>query len=349
MEGTARRYTLGQIASRVSGELRGDPNLPLEGVSEPDKAEGTDLVLAGSRKVLDAAEASKAAAILIDASLGEAQKPHILVKDFRNAFREVLSLYTRSTVGINGVHPTAVISDSSRVDPSASIGPYCVVEEGCEVGQNARLLAHCYVGPGCAVGARTTLMPHATLVQDVRVGEDCILHSGCVIGSDGFGFARTSRGVEKVPQIGRVVIEDFVEIGANTCIDRATLGETVIRSQSKVDNLVQIAHNVTIQPEGLIASQTGIAGSTVIGARATFGGQVGIGDHVTIADNVMLAGQAGVQSDIKDPGAYYGTPSMPYAQGMRVVALIRRLPELLSRLRRLEARIEEADRDAKDS
>lgn len=236
------------------------------------------------------------------------------------------------------VSPQAWIHDTAKIGSNVAIGPFVVVEAGAIIGDNAAIFAHAYIGKNAQVGANTTFHSGVKLYHDCQVGTNCIVHANAVIGADGFGFAPQADGsYQKIPQLGNVVIENNVEIGANTAIDRATMGSTVIRTGAKLDNLIQIAHNVEIGSHTVIAGLSAIAGSTKIGQRVMIGGQVGIVGHIQIADGTKIQGQSGVNATVKEPNtAIYGSPAMPYNQFLRAYAVFRKLPDLVQRVTKLE-------------
>lgn len=239
------------------------------------------------------------------------------------------------------IDPTAVIHPEARIHPTAWIGPYTVIDAHAYVDAHVEIYPFVYVGERVHVGERTRIYPGAILYPGVQIGKYCIIHAGAIIGADGFGYAFDGERYVRIPQIGGVRIEDFVEIGACTAIDRATLTETVIQEGTKIDNLVQIAHNVSVGRHTVIVSQTGIAGSSTIGSYCQIGGQVGIADHVQIGDRVRLAARTAVNRDIRTPGDYAGVPPQPFSQAMKMYALMRRLPELFQEVARLRKEVEE--------
>src|SRR5438132_1269494 len=253
-----------------------------------------------------------------------------------------------------GQEAVAAMGDGARytlralahVDPSASVGAYAVVEPKAVLGAGVRVGPFVYVGRGAEVGAETILHARVVVLDRVRIGRRVIVHAGAVLGADGFGYAPDAGRYRKIPQIGGVVIEDDVEIGANTTIDRSTVGDTVIGRGTKIDNLVQIAHNVHVGADSIIAAQSGVAGSSRLGRGVVLGGQVGVADHVTIADGVVVAAQAGVIGDLREAGTYLGTPARPVGETRRVWAVTVKLPELARRVRELERRLERFERGA---
>jgi UDP-3-O-[3-hydroxymyristoyl] glucosamine N-acyltransferase len=241
---------------------------------------------------------------------------------------------------VPGVHPRAVVAPDARVDATAAVGPLAVIEAGARMGAGARVGALAYVGPGVQIGEGCALGPRVTLLAGVRLGCRVLVHAGAVLGADGFGFAFDGAQHRKIPQIGGVLVEDDVEIGANTAIDRATFGDTIVRRGTKIDNLVQIGHNVEVGAHSILVAQVGVSGSSKLGRGVVLAGQVGIADHVTIGDGAMVAAQGGVPSDLEAGGRYLGTPARPILEARRIFAAETRLPELLQRVRALERAVE---------
>jgi UDP-3-O-[3-hydroxymyristoyl] glucosamine N-acyltransferase len=244
------------------------------------------------------------------------------------AYARIATLLYPSPPPVAGIHPSAVVGESAKIAASAAVGPLCVIESGVEVGERAQVGAGCTLFAGARVGDDTRLMPRVTLYADVVVGRRCLLHSGAVVGADGFGFAPDSGGWFKVPQVGSVHIGDDVEIGANTTIDRGAIGDTVVGDGVKLDNQIQVAHNVVIGAHTAIAACTGISGSTTIGQRCMVGGMVGFAGHLTIADDVTITGCSLVSASIREAGSYSsGMPTVPTRQWRRMVAHLRRFGE----------------------
>ncbi len=264
--------------------------------------------------------------------IGSQQPIRILLPDLLNFF------FSEEPVR-KGISPLAWISPKAHVHPSATIGPFCVIEEGARIAAGVQLVAQIYVGPDVHIGEHTIIFPHVTIYSGVRIGRNCRIHAGCVLGADGFGYLPHNHTLRKIPQRGTVIIEDDVELGAGTMIDRATFHETRIGQGTKIDNLVQVGHNTTIGNHTVIAGQTGIAGSVHIGNYCQIGGQVGIADHVFIGDHVRIGAQAGVNRSLPQPGTYLGAPVLPYRDAVLMLTLMRRLPDLFRQLRTLQAEI----------
>ena len=334
-------YTTGQIAERIGATVIGDPNLPLTGFAPADSAKPGDLTFAENESYFARAKQSAASAILVAEDFSPDTKTLIRVTNARVAFAQVLPLFFPEPTFAPGIHPSAVVAATAQVDPTAHIGPHCVVGERVKIGPGAVLISQVYVGDDCSVGEQTRLFPHVTLYQRSHLGKRVRIHAGAVIGADGFGYVFDGSEHRKVPQVGQVQIQDDVEIGANTTIDRAALGATIICKGTKIDNLVQIAHNVTIGEHSIIVAQVGIAGSTKIGSYVTVAGQAGIAGHLRIGDRVTLAAQSGVMHHIPEGQKWMGSPAQPDRVTKRQLLAIERLPDLLRRVHELERRLGE--------
>lgn len=339
-------WTLGSLAAKLGATLVGDPNQPVARPVPAGTHDPLGVTFAVDAKYLAKALAHSVAGVIAPPEV-EAPGRNLLLHPMpRAAFGHLLALFQRPLPIHEGIHDTAVIDPTAEIDPTACIGPYVVIGAHSRIGAGAVIHAHCFIGDHCEVGAKTLLYPRVTLVQDITLGARCILHSGCVLGADGFGFVWDGQRRQKIPQVGGVVVGNDVEIGSNTCIDRATAGATTLADGVKLDNLVQVGHNVHIGAHTALAGQVGIAGSTTIGARCIAGGQAAFSDHVTVGDDVHLAGRTGVMGDLLTPGEYFGIPPVPAKQAMRVTSLTTRLPELYQRLRALERELEALKRDA---
>lgn len=335
-------YTTGQIAERIGATVIGNPDLPLSGFAPADSAKPGDLTFAENESYFARARQSLASAILVAGDFSADAKTLLRVTNARVAFAQVLPLFFPDPTFVPGVHPSAVVAPTAQVDPTAHVGPHCVVGERARIGPGAVLISQVYVGDDCTVGEQCRLFPHVTLYQRSHLGKRVRIHAGAVIGADGFGYVFDGSEHRKVPQVGQVQIQDDVEIGANTTIDRAALGATVICKGTKIDNLVQIAHNVHIGDHSIIVAQVGIAGSTKIGAYVTVAGQAGIAGHLRIGDRVTLAAQSGVMHHIPEGQKWMGSPAQPDRITKRQLLAIERLPDLLRRVHELERRLGES-------
>jgi UDP-3-O-[3-hydroxymyristoyl] glucosamine N-acyltransferase len=332
-------WTLGQLAELLGGELAGPSEMTIRRLVAAGSDDPQGLTFAESPEYLELAARSAVGAALVGCGETGFSRPHIRSKNPRADFALLLSWSEPDVRLDEGAHPTAIVHPLARVDPTARIGAYCVVSEGCAIRQGASIHAFCHIGPRCSVGEGCVLHPRVTLVRDVALGARTVVHSGAVIGADGFGYAWDGTRHAKIPQIGGVKIGEDVEIGANTCIDCSTVGDTTIGDGTKIDNQVQIAHNVSVGRHCVIAGLTGIAGSVKIGDRVVMGGAVSVRDHVSIVDMVSLAGRSVVDADIVAPGEYFGVPARPLKEAIRSFLLLPRLPELFSRLRKVESEV----------
>jgi UDP-3-O-[3-hydroxymyristoyl] glucosamine N-acyltransferase len=335
-----RGFTLGEIAEALGGRVDGDASRVVSAVAPLDTAGPGDIAFVADGRYAAAARSSRAGALLVPEDLPSLSVPLVRCRALRPALARLVALLHPPATWSAGVAATAVIAPGARIDPTAAIGALAVVEAGAVVGAGARVYPLVYVGPGAEIGEGTVLHPHVVVGAAVSIGRRVVVHAGAVLGADGFGFAHDGTAYRKIPQVGRVVIEDDVEIGANATVDRAMLGETRIRRGAKIDNLVMVAHNVEIGEDTVIAAQAGIAGSSRIGARVLLGGQAGIADHVTIGDGARLGAQCGVASDVPPAAAMLGSYARPLTEFQRIWVAEGRLPELLRRVRALERRLD---------
>jgi UDP-3-O-[3-hydroxymyristoyl] glucosamine N-acyltransferase len=338
--GNGLAHTLGGLAELLDGQVKGDPMRGVRWVRTLEEAGPEDLSFLTQARYLDAARASAAGAVLCTAeSAARLPQDALVVADPQLALARLLELFAPPPAPSSGIHASAVVASGARVDVSAAVGPLCVVGEGAVIGPGARLEAHVVVGEDCEVGAGSVLHPHVTLYPRSVVGARCILHSGVVLGGDGFGFA-TSGGVHhKLAHLGRAVLEDDVEVGANSAIDRGLLGDTRIGAGTKIDDLVMIAHNVQVGRGCLLVAQAGIAGSARLGDGVTVAGQSGIIGHVEIGDGVVVATKSAVLGPVESGRRVAGIPATDLAKWRRQQALVGRLGELRRRLLRLEKRL----------
>lgn len=327
---------LADLAEMLQGEVLGDAGLEIEGAGGLDDAGKKDITFLEKVSLLDRAERSRAAAVIVPPEITRLTKPGIRMDNPRLGFLKVLQLFEQPPQAALGVHPTAVVGKNVRLGKSISVHPYVVIGDSARVGDGVVIFSHCVIGKGCRIGEGTVLFPRVTLYDGVQVGKNCRLHSGVVVGADGFGYVSTNGRHLRVPHIGTVVLEDEVEVGANSTIDRGTTKATRIRAGSKIDNLVHVAHNVTIGKGVMICAQCGLSGSVELGDRVVLAGQVGVADHKSIGSGATIGAQAGVTSNVP-PGEFYsGYPARPHGEQMRALALLHRLAELNDRVRRLE-------------
>lgn len=332
---------LGELAAAVGARLSGDPDVEITGVGSLDSAKSGEISFLTNSKYRRYLQHTQASAVILgpdDEALCTTNK--LVCENPYLCYAGVASLLFPDPQDPAGCHPSAVVAESAQIDPTAWVGPCAVVGERVKVGAGASIGPGSVVADGCAIGARTRLLARVTLWRDTQVGENCLFHPGVVIGSDGFGLANDEGRWEKVPQLGRVIIGNDVEIGANTAIDRGALGDTVIEDGVKLDNLIHIAHNVQIGAHTAIAAATAIAGSTKIGRYCTFGGITGVAGHLTIGDNVHFTGATPVTRSFKEPGYFSGNlPAMDNGDWRKAVARIRQLDGMAKRLKSLEKQV----------
>ena len=339
MESKPQLKTLRDFASFVGGDLVGDGSIEIERPTTVGSDDEHGIAFAESTKYIEEAKTRCLGGVIVPAETVDFPSAHIKHANPRLAYLKILHYFERPIEQAVGVHPSAFIEEGGFVHASASIGAMAFIAADAMVHDQAIIMPYAYVGPGCVVGVGSVVMPHAVLVQDVILGSYCTVGPGSVIGHSGFGYAWDGQKQLRIPQVGGVHLGDSVDIGALTAIDRATADYTRIGEGNKIDNLVQIAHNVELGPHGVYASGVGIAGSTKVGARAALGGQSGYADHLVIADGVTLAGRTAGLSSIEKPGIYGGTPAIPIADYMRMVAAQKDLPKLVKRVRALEKEV----------
>jgi len=334
-------WTVGTIAERIDATVIGDPDTLLAGVSMTDAIVPGTLTFAMDPKNLAIAEKSDAAAIIVGRQVGQSSKPLLQADIPKSAFARAIEIFHPRRKPAPGRHPSAVVARDALVDPSVSLGPHVTIDAGASIGPDTVLHTGVHVGEGVRIGAGCELFSHVVLYPRVSLGSNVAIHAGTVIGSPGFGYVFDESGHRPIPQVGTVEIGDNVQIGANVCIDCGTLGSTVIGSGSRIDNLVQIAHNVKIGEFTVIISQAGIAGSTTIGAFAMIGPQAGLRDHITVEPGAVVLSKAGVMNNVPAGSPQLGIPSRSKGQTLREWAALGRLPDALKRLRILEQRVDE--------
>jgi UDP-3-O-[3-hydroxymyristoyl] glucosamine N-acyltransferase len=332
-------FTTAEIAARLEGEVQGDATAQLTGFAPADRAQPGDLTFAENEAFFTLAVQSAATAVIADARFSSNLKPVIRVKNPRVAFARALALFFPEPVFAPGIHPGSVVADSARIDPSAHIGPHCTIGERVTIGAEVVLLGGNFIGHDSRIGDGTRLFPQVTVYPQSDIGRRVRIHAGTVIGSDGYGYVLDQGVHRKVPQIGQVIIGDDVEIGANVTVDRGALGATRIGQGTKIDNLVQIAHNVVIGEHCLLIAQTGIAGSTRLGNYVILAGQAGVAGHLKIGNQVTVAAQSGVMHDIPDGEKWLGSPAQPDRQCKRQMIALTLLPELIRRVAELEKKL----------
>jgi UDP-3-O-[3-hydroxymyristoyl] glucosamine N-acyltransferase len=330
--------SLGELASHLGAMLEGDPGILIDGVAPLDRAGPGQLSFLSQARFCSRLPGTRAGAVILAPEhLPECPVPALVTDNPYLAYARACALIFPEDPVTPGIHPSAVVDVSAVVHESASVGPQCVVEAGCEIGESVVLGAGCVVGPDCRIGPDSRLAARVTLGRGTRLGRRVRIHSGAVLGADGFGFAPGGGRWEKVPQLGAVVVGDDVEIGANTTVDRGTLGDTVIEEGAKLDNLIQVAHNVHIGAHTVIAGCVGIAGSARIGRHCAIGGGAGIIGHIEIVDGVTVTAMSFVNHSILEAGVYgSGVPHAPIREWHRSLTRLRQLDGLVRRLKRTD-------------
>jgi UDP-3-O-[3-hydroxymyristoyl] glucosamine N-acyltransferase len=340
---------LGEIARALGAELRdGDPDVEITGVAPIDEASAGTLTFLADRRLEAHLATTRASAILLDAAAPAVSVASLRVPHAYLAFVQALELFHPPARPEPGVHASATIAETAAIGAGAFVGPHVVIGEGVRIGRDAVVHANVTIYSGVVIGDGFVAHAGVVIREGVVIGHRVTLHAGAVIGSDGFGFVPLPGGHRKIPQVGTVTLQDDVEVGANSTIDRAMMGTTLIGQGTKIDNLVMIAHGCRIGTHSLLAAQVGLAGSTIVGSGVMMGGQVGASGHISIGDGSQIAAQAGVHNNLAPGGVYGGHPAMEMRRWRRVTGVFPRLPEVFRRLRRLEKRlgVDAADDDA---
>ncbi len=331
-------FRLGQIASEIKAELKGDPDLQIEGLATIEAAEPDDLSYIASRKFEKLIEKTRASALIVYPGLQSAKHSLLIVKNPYLGFAMAMRMFYKAFSAVApGIEKTAVISGDVRISEDCYIGHNAVISKGVSIGNGVEIHAGAFIGEGAAVGDNCRIFQNVTIRERVIIGANVVVYPNVVIGSDGFGYCWDGSSHIKIPQAGTVVIEDDVEIGAGTTIDRATLGETVIGKGTIIDNLVQIAHNCKIGPYSVICAQVGLAGSTELGRKVTLAGQVGLAGHLKIGDAAIIEAQSGVPADVPAGAVQFGTPSRDVYLAHKIEAILNRLPDYVKRIKKLES------------
>jgi len=337
-------FSAKQIAEFLGGQVVGDENAAVSSFAKIEEGRPGALSFLGNQKYEHYLYETASTIILVNKDFTPEKPVSATLVKVDNAYESLsrlLTLYESMKPARTGISPLAQVSEKATIGNNVYIGPFCVIEDGAKVGDNTQLYPHVFVGQGASVGSDCLFYPRATIYHGCKVGDRCILHAGCVIGADGFGFAPTAEGYNKIPQIGIVEIQDDVEIGANTCIDRSTMGQTVIGKGVKLDNMVQIGHNVTVGKNTVMSAQTGVAGSSKIGEWCVLGGQSGVSGHITVGNHVSLAGQSGILGNTGDNQTIMGSPAFDYNKFMRSTVMFRKLPDMSMEISALKKEIRE--------
>lgn len=335
------QYTVKEIAEILKCPFKGNGSTIITAVAIIEKAGGQDIVFASGKRHLDALKRSKAGAAIIPPCQEIFDLPVIICENPYLSFAETISLFHRYSYPPPGIHPQAFVSSSAKIGKNVSIGAFSYIGKDVEIGKDSIIFPLVSIYPGTKIGSKTVVHSHVSIREDTVIGDRVIIHNGVVLGADGFGYTRDKDGNHiKIPQVGKVIIEDDVEIGANSAVDRAGLEETRICKGSKIDNLVQIAHNVIIGPGSILAGQAGIAGSSKLGKNVILGGQVGISDHVNVGDNVIMAAKSGVTKDIPEGAFISGSPHLDITEWRKAWASIPHLHQLLKDFRKLKKQVE---------
>jgi UDP-3-O-[3-hydroxymyristoyl] glucosamine N-acyltransferase len=336
---------LAELAAALACELRGDGGIEITRAAPIESAGPGDITFVANPRYLRFLADLRAAAVILTPDAPDVAMPSLRTVEPYVAFARTVELFYEPVPVPDGIDSTAQIAADAEIGPRASIGAYAVIGPGVRIGADARIAPHVVIYPQVVIGDRFVAHAHVTVRERVRIGSDVVLHSGTVIGSDGFGYVPADGGVRRLLQAGDVVLEDEVEVGANTTVDRAMIGSTVLRRGVKLDNLVMVAHGCEIGAYSMIAAQSGLSGSTRLGAWVRMGGQVGAAGHLSIGDGAQIAAQSGIDNSIPAGHTVGGTPAMDMALWRRAMAGVRRLPDLLRRVRRLEQHLGIARRD----
>jgi len=336
--------TLKEIAKLIDGKVVGDGDILITGISGIKEAAKGDITFLANPKYSSLMDKTRAAAIITSAEAQKTAKPVILTENPSLAFAKIISMFMPDDIGHpQGIDYTVVMGRNVTLGKDVAIGPYVVIGDNVVIGDDTVIYAGCFIGHHTKIGSKTLIYPHVSIRERISIGSRVIIHSGTVVGSDGFGFATIKGSHHKIPQVGTVEIADDVEIGANVTIDRARFDKTIIGRGTKIDNLVQIAHNVVIGENSLIVAQVGISGSTIIGNGVTLAGQAGLVGHITVGDNAIVTAQSGVAKSVPADTMVSGYPARPFMITQRVNASLQNLPKLFDLVKELKKKIEELE------
>jgi UDP-3-O-[3-hydroxymyristoyl] glucosamine N-acyltransferase len=337
-----------QIATVLNGTIEGNPEVKVNNFSKIEEGKPGTLTFLANPKYEHFIYHTEASIVLVNNDFTPTEPIKATLIKVANAYASLailLNMVEQAKEKKAGIDSTAYISTSAIIKENCYIGNFAYIGDNVKIGHNCKIYPNAYIGDNVTLGDNCIVYPHVTIYEDCIIGNNCILHAGCVIGSDGFGFAPEGESYKKIPQLGNVILEDNVEIGANTTIDRAVMDSTIIRKGVKLDNLVQIAHNVEVGENTVMAAQVGIAGSTKVGRHCMFGGQVGLSGHIHIADNVILGAQCGVISDVKEQTTLLGAPAINAKNFMRSSAIFNRLPDIYRQINQMQRELEQLKKE----
>ena len=337
-------FSARQIADFIQGKVEGDENATVHTFAKIEEGAPGAISLLSNPKYTHYIYTTESSIVLVneDLELNQPVKATLIrVKNAYECVAKLLQLYQSALPKKKGIHPQAFVSPTAKVGNDCYIGAFAYIGDNVQIGDNTQIYPHTVVEDGVNMGNGCLIYPNVTIYKDCRIGNNVTIHAGSVIGADGFGFAPNTEGYDKIPQIGIVILEDDVEIGANTCVDRSTMGATIVHKGVKLDNLVQIAHNVEVGENTVMSAQTGVAGSTKIGKWCMFGGQVGLAGHITIGDKTFLGAQSGVPSSLKGNETLIGTPPTSPQAYFKSIALTRKLPDIYKQLNELQKQVDE--------
>ena len=337
-----------QIATVLNGTIKGNPEVKVNNFSKIEEGKPGTLTFLANPKYEHFIYHTEASIVLVNNDFTPTEPIKATLIKVANAYASLailLNMVEQAKEKKAGIDSTAYISTSAIIKENCYIGNFAYIGDNVKVGHNCKIYPNTYIGDNVTLGDNCIVYPHVTIYEGCIIGNNCILHAGCVIGSDGFGFAPEGESYKKIPQLGNVILEDNVEIGANTTIDRAVMDSTIIRKGVKLDNLVQIAHNVEVGENTVMAAQVGIAGSTKVGRHCMFGGQVGLSGHIHIADNVILGAQCGVISDVKEQTTLLGAPAINAKNFMRSSAIFNRLPDIYRQINQMQRELEQLKKE----
>jgi UDP-3-O-[3-hydroxymyristoyl] glucosamine N-acyltransferase len=337
--------SLESLARDVGGRVSGDGSVLISGLAGIDGANKGDITFVSNEKFIPLLKKTKASAAIVSQEIPDAVIPLLVVSNPLLAMAKLLATFTQRPPVAGGISDQAWISPSATVGEDAAISPFVSIGDEVQIGSRVTIYSGSSIGPQAVIGDDTIIYPNVTIYHRCVLGKRVIVHAGAAIGADGFGFVKDGETNVRIPQVGIVEIEDDVEIGANCCIDRATFGKTLIKKGVKIDNLVQVAHNVQVGEHSIIVAQVGISGSTTVGKNVTLAGQVGLVDHIQIGDNVMVGAQSGITKDVPPKQIVLGSPHLPHRQFLRVAAVWSRLPELKKEVDLLLKRVEALEKE----